>query len=148
MVTYVLFVLGGFENHKDVEHFSVKVLGDSEIVDNVKYVIESIPNVVIVFDSELDQKKLVEDLPIYTIPHGIKFYFLFRMSDTLSVYLPDELREMMFKPDEFRTLHYSEKQRPIEDHILSLDMILDKIKTFGIESLTDNEKIFLDNFNK
>lgn len=148
MNTYILFVLGGFEDHKDVEHFSTKVLGVSEFIDGIKYVIESIPNVVIVFDSEVDEKKIAEDLPIYTIPHGIKFYFLFKMSDMISVYLPDELREMMFKPGEYTTIHSHHEQTYIENSILSLDTILDKIETFGIESLTDNEKNFLDNFNK
>jgi hypothetical protein len=147
METYILFVLGEFSNHEDVEYFSNKVIGESEIVEGVKYVIESLPNIVIVFDSELEQNKLSKELPKYTTPYGVKFYFLFKMSDMVSVYLPTELQDMMFKPGE-GTIHNHEEESQIEHPIVSLDTILDKIETFGIQSLTENEKNFLDNFNK
>jgi hypothetical protein len=62
------------------------------------------------------------------------------------------MKDFIFKPKEDHTslrIEY-EKQEVAEDRVMSsdldLDIILEKIEQFGIESLTEDEKKFLDNF--
>ena len=56
------------------------------------------------------------------------------------------LKDFIFKPIETpsETLEIVRKPEPN----LDLDDILDKIETFGINSLTEDEKNFLDTFGK
>lgn len=145
MKSYILFLLGTFETHEEIEYFSIKVFGGSDIVDYIKLVIENIPNATIVFDSEMSEKEIIKALPDYLTNEYVKFYFLFPLESMTTFYLPEQLKHYMFKPNVHSTIITIER---VEDDMTepNLDDILEKIKTFGVDSLTDKERDFLDNF--
>lgn len=145
MKSYILFLLGTFETHEEIEYFSIKVFGGSDIVDYIKLVIENIPNATIVFDSEMSEKEIIKALPDYLTNEYVKFYFLFPLESMTTFYLPEQLKHYMFKPNVHSTIITIER---VEDDVTepNLDDILEKIKTFGVDSLTDKERDFLDNF--
>lgn len=144
METYILYVFGSFETHDDVVFFISEVLPECPIIDNILYVIECSQSLIIIFQSEVeDESEIVSELPKYVISENVKFYFIHRIKDMLSAYLPPELNEMIFKPKN------TENNEPISSiYSLSyLDEILEKIEISGIESLNDKERKFLDDFN-
>lgn len=145
MKSYILFLLGTFETHEEIEYFSINVFGGSDIVDYIKLVIENIPNATIVFDSEMSEKEIIKALPDYLTNEYVKFYFLFPLESMTTFYLPEQLKHYMFKPNVHSTIVTIER---VEDDMTepNLDDILEKIKTFGVDSLTDKERNFLDNF--
>lgn len=145
MKTYVLFIFGSFEDHEDVAFFCTEILGISTAVKSLKYVIESTNNIIVIFDSELEKKELSEELYEVLLLDQIKFYFLFERSSLVCAHLPEQVRDFIFKP-------LPESSVIKIDHIksnpegLNLDNLLDKIDEMGIDSLTEEEKKFLDNF--
>jgi hypothetical protein len=145
MKSYVLFILGVFDTQQEIEYFTMNVFGGSPIVDNIKYVIGSTPNLVVIFDSEMEKNEIIRLLPEYIINEYVKFYFLFPLDSMITVYLPEQLKDIMFKPSDEMTIVRLEKI-PTQLFEPNLDDILDKIKNFGIDSLTIEEKNFLDNF--
>jgi hypothetical protein len=145
METYILYVFGTFETHEDVEYFIGKVLPECPVITHISYVIECSESLIVIFQSDMDDEiKIISELPNYVINDYVKFYFLHRLKDMMTAYLPPELNEMIFKPN-------NEKNEELISPIYSLtylDEILEKIETSGIESLNDKEKKFLDDFNK
>jgi len=146
MKSYVLFILGVFGTQKEIEDFTTNTLAQSPIVDRVKYVIDSTPNLVVIFDSELDKTEIIRLLPEYIIDEYVKFYFLFLLDSMITVYLPEQLKDIMFKPsDQITVIKFGKIPNDLMEP--NLDDILDKIKEFGVDSLTVDEKTFLDNFD-
>lgn len=145
MVTYIIYVFGTFETHDDVVYFISEVLPECPVIDHISYVVECSESLVVIFQSETeDEVEIITELPKYLINENVKFYFLHRIKDMLSAYLPPDLNEMIFKPSVETT---NEPSSPIYS-LSYLDDILDKIKISGVESLTEKEKKFLDGFNK
>jgi hypothetical protein len=145
MKSYLLFILGVFDTQQEIEYFTMNVFGDSLIVDNIKCVIGSTPNLILIFDSEIDRSEIIKLLPEYLTNEYVKFYFLFPLDSMITVYLPEQLKDIIFKPSGEVTIVRLEKI-PSQLFEPNLDEILDKIKNFGIDSLTIEEKNFLDNF--
>ena len=75
----------------------------------------------------------------------VKFYFLFKRDEMISAHLPEKVKEFIFGrvDDQYLMVKYSRPKKTIS---LDVDQILDKIKTDGIDSLTIEEKKFLDDF--
>ena len=48
MKTYILFIFGMFEDHEDVQFFCTEILGTSEVIDSVRYVIENSQNIIVI----------------------------------------------------------------------------------------------------
>lgn len=145
METYILYVYGTFETHEDVLFFIGEVLPECKVIDHVSYVVECSQSLIVIFQSETDDEgEIISELPKYVINENVKFYFLHRIKDMLSAYLPPEMNEMIFKP---KTDTTDELKSPVYS-LSYLDEILEKIENHGIDSLTDNEKKFLDDFNK
>lgn len=152
MKTFLLFLYGTFEDHEDVEFFCGEILGSSPAVKTVRFVIENNKNIIVIFESDLVRKELSEELHSILTSDIVKFYFLFERESIYSANLPVQMKDFIFKPQDEHTslrLEY-EKQEIAEDRVmasnLDLDVILEKIEQFGIESLTEDEKKFLDNF--
>jgi signal recognition particle receptor subunit beta len=147
MKTYILFIYGTFENHEEIEFFCLEVLKTSELVGSLRYVIESSQNLIVLFDSDLDTKQLSTGLYNLLMTNDtIKFYFMFNKENLITAHLPIQLRDFIFKPiptDETVVIDIVNGE-PTE---YNLDDVLEKIKTKGIESLTQSEKNFLDNFD-
>lgn len=145
MTSYILFVFADFEDHEDIEYFCTEhFINISEV--GVKYVIENTGNCIIIFDTEKTKSELHESITELLKLDHIRFYFLFERSSILSASLPESLKDFIFKPVEADSLKLEILRNP--STALDLDDILDKIETYGIGSLTDEEKNFLDEFGK
>lgn len=145
MGTFILFIFGDFEDHGDIEFFCLEHF--SEISEKgVKYVIENDGNCIIIFETEKTKQELHDKLSVLLAIEQIKFYFLFERSSIVSTYLPETLKDFVFKPmsEENIKLLMEMKPKPSMD----LDEILDKIDQQGVNSLTEEEKKFLDDFGK
>ena len=149
MGSYILFIFGAFEDHEDLEFFCLEHF--TKVSESgIKFVIESGGNCVIIFDSEKDKKALTKDVKDTLAIEHIKFYLMFEKDKVFFAELPESLSNFIFKPAETN----KEDETPIKIRITyldtnyDLDEILDKIQVSGIESLTDGEKNFLDEFGK
>jgi hypothetical protein len=144
MKTFILFIFGVFEDHEDIEFFCLDIFGSSDKISKVRYVIEKSQNIIIIFDSDTDYKTLSEEVYNLSFNDSIKFYFLVERDSLVSAHVPQAVKDFIFKPqttDMFMKIEY-EKNKPSMD----LDELLEKIEKMGVESLTPEEKNFLDNF--
>jgi len=149
MGSYILFIFGAFEDHDDLEFFCLEHF--TKVSESgIKFVIESGGNCVIIFDSEKDRKDLIKDVKETLAIEHIKFYLMFEKDKVFFAELPESLSNFIFKPAEAS----EDDDTPIKikitylDTNYDLDEILDKIQVSGIESLTEGEKKFLDEFGK
>lgn len=148
MRTFILFIFGMFDDYEDIEYFCTQILSGSPFFSSVRFIIEREQNVIVIFDSEMDEKALSQELYSYLINDNIKFYFIFDRENLITAHLPKEVKEFMFKPSVEKSvvkLEYEKVKKPLN---IDLDQILDKIDESGLESLTPEEKNFLDNFEK
>jgi len=144
MKTFILFIFGVFEDQEDIEYFCLDIFGSSDKISKVRYVIEKSQNIIIIFDSDTDYKTLSEEVYNLSFNDSIKFYFLVERDSLVSAHVPQAVKDFIFKPqttDMFMKIEY-EKNRPSMD----LDELLEKIEKMGVDSLTPEEKNFLDNF--
>lgn len=146
MRTYILFIFGDFEDHEDVEYFCMEVLGRSDQIVSIKYVIDHHHNnMVVIFDSGVEEEKLKNEISNLLNTDNISTYFMFKKENLLLSYIPEEIKNLIFKPTS--DLLKIEVNLIKTQKELNLDDILDKIEKNGIDSLTIEEKKFLDNFN-
>ena len=146
MKTYILFIFGMFEDHEDVQFFCTEILGSSDAIDSVRYVIENSQNIIVIFDSKHENQKISKEIYELLLNDSVKFYFLIERDTLVSAHLPETIRDFIFKPfkmTEIMRIEYLHKQ---EKPSMDLDELLEKIEKMGIESLTPEEKNFLDNF--
>ena len=145
MVTYILFIYANFEDHEDVEFCCTEHF--SQISERgVKYVIEKDGNCIIIFESDKDKDNLDSDLEDLLDIEQINFYFLFERASVVSVFLPETIKDFIFKPLENENVKL--KITANRNQKYDLDDILEKIENGGIDSLTPEEKKFLDDFGK
>lgn len=143
--TYTLFIYGTFEDHDEVEYFCMEVMSNSPAVKTLRYVIENNNNIIVIFDSELEPQKLSTELLEFMINDTIKYYFLYPLDKLITAHLPEKLKDFIFKPQETKMNIRVEYIKP-SNKIFDLDEVLEKIEKTGLESLTKEEKYFLDNF--
>jgi hypothetical protein len=148
MKTYILFIFGMFDDHEDIEYFCTDILGDSPVIKSVRFVIENSQNIIVIFDSEMDYKTMSNELFAILTNENIKFYFIFDRDNLVTAHLPYEVKEFIFKPITDNMIIKMDYSKENAKPILDLDSLLDKIEEMGIESLTPEEKNFLDNFDK
>lgn len=151
MKTYLLFLYTNFDNQNDIEFFCLDVLGASPKISKVRFVLEdTAKSIIIIFESESNRKELSEELHNIISMNDVKFYFLFERESIYSANLPVQMKDFMFKPNDEHVLLKIEQNKTLQEkkegESMDLDMILDKIEQDGIESLTEEEKRFLDNF--
>lgn len=147
MKTFILFIFGLFEDHEDIEFFTIEVLGSSKHIKSVRYVIENSKNIIVIFDSEESDETLSEELDKLLKNDSVLFYFLFEKDGLITTYIPEKIKDIIFKPtDGIRKIQidYREYEKPPID----LDEILDKVNQHGVGSLTPEEKKYLDDFEK
>lgn len=149
MKSFILFIYGVFEDHEDIEFFCIEVLGQSEVIREVRYVIESQNNMIVVFDSDFDEALLSEEIYTLCTNENIKFYFLIDRDAIVTSHLPEQVNDFIFKPRNIppNTMLKVEYRKKPKDEI-NLDEVLDKLNELGIDSLTNEERNFLDNFEK
>lgn len=142
----MLFVYGTFEDHEEVEFFCMEVMANLPSIQSLRYVIEGQQNIIVIFDSSVDEKTLREEINEAMVNHTVKFYFLFKRDHLLLSYIPNEVRDFIFKPSNENfalRVEFIKKENDFD-----LNEVLEKIEKDGIESLTPDEKNFLDNFDK
>lgn len=147
MNSYILFIYGQFDDIEDIEYYCNEVLLANEDVKSLKFLVENNKNLIVILSSESPHDKLSRSLHKDLLDQNVKFYFLFRRDEVIAANLPQEVRDFIFsdtKEEHFMVVQYS-KQSRVES--LDLDKVLEKIKRDGIESLTKDEKKFLDNFD-
>ena len=146
--TFILFIFGMFEDHEDIEFFCTEILNDVPVVKKVRYVIENSQNIIVIFDSDSDYKTISTELFVALANDSVKFYFIFDRDSLVTAHLPQQVKDFIFKPqteeDLIMRIEYDKNRN--EDPSMDLDDLLDKIDKMGIESLTPEEKNFLDNF--
>jgi len=153
MKTFLLFLYPNFETHEEIETFCLEIFAASLMVDKVRFVIEdSSKSIIIIFESKSGRKELSEELQNIISMEDVKFYFLFEREFIYSASIPVELKDFIFKPNPENTsirLEYNKgKNGDNYQDTLDLDDILEKMYEHGIESLSDEEKKFLDGFQK
>ena len=147
MKTFILFIFGMFEDHEDIEFFCTEVLGESKSIKSLRYVIENSQNIIVIFDSDNDYFTLSKDLFETLAIENVKFYFLIERDTLVTAHLPAQVKDFIFKPQTENSAMFLEYMKKEEDGpLMDLDEVLDKIEKWGIESLTSEEKNFLDNF--
>ena len=147
MKTFILFIFGMFEDHEDIEYFCNEIFSESSTINSVRFVIENSQNVIVIFDSDKDYKTISQDLYTLLMNDSVKFYFIFDRDSLVTAHIPQQVKDFIFKPSDTSTMirvDYDKNSSPSMD----LDELLDKIEQMGIESLTPEEKNFLDNFAK
>jgi hypothetical protein len=145
--TFILFIFGMFEDYEDVEYFCTDIISELPFIKTVRYVIENTQNIIVIFESDLDYTTLSKEMFTILIDDNIKFYFMFDRHSLVTAHLPLEVKNFIFKPateNQIVKVEYDKPTKPTE--IMDLDQLLDKIKQMGVESLTSEEKNFLDNF--
>jgi hypothetical protein len=147
MKTFILFIFGMFEDHEDIEYFCNEILTESPTINSVRYVIENSQNVIVIFDSDKDYKTISQDLYTLLINDNVKFYFIFDRDSLVTAHIPQQVKDFIFKPSGTSTMIRVDYDKNSSSS-MDLDELLDKIEQMGIESLTPEEKNFLDNFAK
>lgn len=148
MKSYILFLFATFPDLEELEFFCLEHFPQIS-VSGVKYVIESNGNCVIIFDSDKEKDELVESLnEILSLDH-IRFYIVFEKGSIFWAELPKDLSNFIFKPvstdpNTFKT--NPKKKLDDEKKELNLNDLLEKIQNQGIDSLSPDEKKFLDDF--
>lgn len=152
MKTLILFLYGSFDNHEEIEHFCFEKFGVSPCVNNVRFVIENDKNIIVIFDTTFNRGELAKELHQVLSIDIIKFYFLFDRESIYTANLPVQMKDFIFKPKEnhssLRIEYDNEEISSVKISELDLDTILEKIDQLGINSLNEEEKNFLDNFEK
>jgi hypothetical protein len=148
MKTYILFIFGMFEDYEDIEYFCVQVLSENPNLKYLKFIVEREQNIIVFFNSDMDEKELSDELFGFLVNDNIKFYFLFEQESLITANLPKEVKNFMLQTTAETTLVKVDYEKITSSTNLDLDQVLDKIKELGISSLTPEEKKFLDNFEK
>jgi hypothetical protein len=134
-----------FEDHEDIEYFCMDVIGEMECVKSVRYVIENSQNIIVIFDSDSELQKLSKDMFDVLKNDSVRFYFIFDRSNLVSAHVPQQIKDFIYKPSNamFMNLEYA---KPESLQVFELDDLLEKIEKTGMDSLTSEEKKFLDDF--
>lgn len=149
MNTYLLFIYGVFDDEQDIEFFCLDILGKSPFILSVRYIIENNQNIIVIFESYDDHATLSNEVNILSKNDSVKFYFLIEKNSLVSVNLPEVINDFIFTPsssDPIMIKVQYEKYTKVKKINLELDDVLDKIDLHGIDSLSPDEKKFLDNF--
>ena len=146
MNTYVLFIFGMFDDHEDIEYFCTDVIGESKVIESIRFIIENSENIIVIFDSEMGPTEVDRELYTMLIDEHIKFYFIFQREHMVTAHLPQQIKDLLYKQFDDNTIVRIDHERIKKTIGLDLDNLLEKIKDYGVESLTVEEKNFLDNF--
>lgn len=147
MTTYLIFLYGMFDDYEDIEYFCTEVVGEHPVINNLRFVVENSKNLILILDTEATQEELSKELYEVLVNDNVKFYFVFRRDEVITAHLPEQVKDFLFSKleDQYLRIEYSKPKK--EPQSLDLDDVLEKIERDGIDSLTKDEKKFLDNFD-
>lgn len=148
MTPYILILFATFDDESDVEFFCSEIFPILEF-KNLKFVIEGFGHMVITFDSDKSHKEIAMKIFDLLSTEYIKLYFLYERDSIVSTCMPKEMINFIYRRVEsdgdLMRIEYSTKTEKNKPQPV-LDEILDKIDRTGIESLSEDEKNFLDSF--
>jgi len=136
-----------FDDYEDIEYFCTEVVGEHPVINNLRFVVENSKNLILILDTEATQEELSKELYEVLVNDNVKFYFVFRRDEVITAHLPEQVKDFLFskQEDQYLRIEYSKPKK--EPQSLDLDDVLEKIERDGIDSLTKDEKKFLDNFD-
>lgn len=146
MNSYILFLFGDFTDIEDVEFFCMHVLGQSEKINDIKYIIQNLQNIIVIFETEVEKSTLIVELNDLLNDESVFYYFVVEQKNIFMVHLPDEMSDIIFKPQK-KKIEKPKKHIEIENQKFDLNIILEKIHKYGVDSISSAEKKFLDDFN-
>jgi len=146
MKHYILFIFGSFDDDEEVEFFCSDIFPEL-MFNSVKYVVEGLKNMVITFETDKTKFELSKSLYETLSLDYIKFYFIFERDSIVSTYMPQYMNDFIYQvsPGDLMKIDYDTYVKKDKPHSF-LDEILDKIDRTGVDSLSKDEKNFLDNF--
>ena len=146
--TFILFIFGMFEDTEDIEFYCNEILLENPAVKSLRFIVENSKNLIVLIESDKTQKELSKSLHKDLLDQNVKFYFIFRRDEIVSAHIPEQVKKFIYgevkEEEKYIMVQYS-KISKVDS--LDLDAVLEKIKNKGIDSLTKDEKKFLDNFD-
>jgi len=169
MKKYLLTVIGNFENKELYEEVAITL---TPLVDSPHLKFQSSNGVLLFhFESEVEQSE-IHDYIQGSLFDIVNTFILTEYTDKVSVFMPKEMKEHLFdlendnneisinidlnqnrksfddmeEEDDFVALLLNEVKSKVK--VPSLDQILDKIASNGVDSLTQFEKDTLDSYSK
>ena len=143
----MIFLFATFKEGEDLrffcyEHFPQIVTG------KVQYILFT-NGCIILLDSDKTKEELTESIEEILDIDDIHFYLVFEKDSLFFYDLPPDL-EAIINNGNYADVHKEQMFSSFfsTEETFDIDTILDKIKNSGIESLTDDEKNFLENFEK
>ena len=148
MEAYLLILYTDYTTEETALKFCTEIFPHEKLI-NTKFIVESPKNVIIRFESEKNNNEISRELYKTLNIKEINVYFLIRLRDLVAVYLPIQLKTFLYDTNDNEEGNIlTPKRKIIESEVFNVDDILVKIKKEGIDSLTKDEKNFLDNSNK
>jgi len=154
MTSYILFFSGVFSDMDEIEDSIGQAFEDVDL-KSVKFVFESNRNGFIVFETDKSVKdinKIIFDVLSF---ESITSYFIFKRDIILSTYISTVVKDFLYEPivDDQNVLKYNKTEiKKIEfkenEQSYELDRLLEKVDSLGVDSLTEEEKKYLDNYNE
>ena len=146
--SFILFIFSIFEDTEDIEFYCNEILLENPAVKSLRFIVENSKNLIVILDSDKTQKELSKSLHKDLLDQNVKFYFIFRRDEIVSAHIPEQVKKFIYgevkEEEKYIMVQYS-KISKVDS--LDLDEVLEKIKNKGIDSLTKDEKKFLDNFD-
>jgi hypothetical protein len=149
MKTLILIIYGEFEDDELLEEIIEKIVVESKDICSIKYIIKEKPSLILILETDTEFSIIANSFFEILSLNVVRFYFIFDRSSLVSAHIPIELKDKIFKLSENTdySFEYFYEEEP-KDENFQLDELLEKIKQYGTESLTEEEKKFLDNFFK
>ena len=146
MTSYILFLYGNFNDFEDIEFFCLQVLGQSEKISEIKYIIQNLQNIIVIFDTDVDKSTLIIEFTDLLNNENVHYYFVIEQKNVFMVSLPDNMSDLIFKPQKKQDVK-PKKITKSPKQTFDLNAILEKIHKYGVDSISNEEKKFLDSFN-
>lgn len=142
MKAYILFLYGEFDDVSDIEFFINNILGEINSITDIRFIVQNFKSIIVIFNGDSNTKELDSDFSLLVELEQVSYYLLFKLENIVSFVIPESLNNIIFKPQK-STIH---DELEIENTKFDLDEILEKISKHGIESISEEEKKFLDGF--
>ena len=142
MKSYILFLYGEFEDVSDIEFFINEIISEIASLTEIRFVVQNFKSIIVIFNSDNSPKELDDDFSLLVELEQVSYYMLFNLNNIVSFVIPDSLNNIIFKPQKTKI----NDELNEENKKFDLDEILEKISKNGINSISEEEKKFLDDF--
>ena len=142
MKSYILFLYGEFEDVSDIEFFINEIISEIASLTEIRFVVQNFKSIIVIFNSDNSPKELDDDFSLLVDLEQVSYYMLFNLNNIVSFVIPESLNNIIFKPQKTKI----NDELNEENRKFDLDEILEKISKNGINSISQEEKKFLDDF--